>query len=374
VIQAPKHSEDPRLAEMLDVIFKFAAGDLKARGTITEDNTALDGVMAGINILGEELEARVAEVKQGQDTLHQALDYAQTLIRSSPDGILAVGRDFRISEWNLLMEQMSGMRREQALGRHLDEIPFMKETGEAARVKESIKGDGTEPREIAYRISATDKERFYESLMAPMRGSDGEILGAVVRIRDISERKRAEQAEELASRDGLTGLYNHRTFYSLLSDEIARTKRHNRPISLLMLDIDFFKRVNDTHGHQAGDDILRGLSDLLQKQERTIDRVCRYGGEEFMVILPETEATAAMAIAERLRAAVERQPFNISGGKTIAITVSVGVASYPQQVNTLEGLVKASDSALYAAKGSGRNRVCRYEAEAAPESGPEHST
>ena len=116
VNQASKNNNDQRLAEMLDVIFKYAAGDLKARGTLSGDDSALDGVMAGINILGEELEASVAANKRANDSLRLALDYAQTLIRSSPDGILAVDRDLRITEWNLLMEQMCGKLREQAIG------------------------------------------------------------------------------------------------------------------------------------------------------------------------------------------------------------------------------------------------------------------
>lgn len=166
--------------------------------------------------------------------------------------------------------------------------------------------------------------------------------------------------EELSTHDGLMGLYNHRTFYKLLEDELARAVRFKHPVSLLLLDIDHFKRVNDTHGHQAGDAILKGLSDLLVKQARAIDRVCRYGGEEITVILPETDATAAMNLAERLRAAVERQSFDI-GGKTVGITVSIGVATYPQLVDALEKLVTAADTAMYAAKQGGRNRVERYE-------------
>jgi diguanylate cyclase (GGDEF)-like protein len=187
-------------------------------------------------------------------------------------------------------------------------------------------------------------------------------LAAWFSQRESAERVRAVRAEERASHDGLTGLYNHRTFYSLLNDEIVRTQRYKHPLSLLMLDIDRFKRVNDTHGHQAGDAILKGLSDLLGKQARATDRVCRYGGEEITVILPETEAAAAMIIAERLRAAVERQSFDIDGGKTVGITVSIGVATYPQPVDTMEQLVKAADTAMYAAKQGGRNRVERYPA------------
>jgi two-component system cell cycle response regulator len=164
---------------------------------------------------------------------------------------------------------------------------------------------------------------------------------------------------ELAIRDGLTGLYNHHTFYALLADELARAQRFKRPVALLMLDIDHFKRVNDTHGHQAGDAILKGLSELLNHQARVIDRVCRYGGEEIAVILPETDSDAAADIAERLRASVETQPFDVNAGTPVHITVSIGVASWPLQGDSADTLVAAADAALYVAKRSGRNRISR---------------
>ncbi len=149
-------------------------------------------------------------------------------------------------------------------------------------------------------------------------------------------------------------------FYTLLADELTRAQRFKRPVSLLMLDIDHFKRVNDTHGHQAGDAILKGLSGVLGQQARAIDRVCRYGGEEITVILPETDAVTASNIAERLRAAVEAQPFDVNRGAPIRITVSIGVATFPDQADTPPALVTAADTALYAAKQGGRNRVCHY--------------
>jgi two-component system cell cycle response regulator len=165
--------------------------------------------------------------------------------------------------------------------------------------------------------------------------------------------------KELATRDGLTGLYNHKTFYAFLDDEVDRSRRHLRPFTLLIIDIDHFKRVNDTHGHQAGDMILRGLSERLVELVRTIDRVCRYGGEEITVILPDTET--AFDMADRLRAAIESAPFDIGSGKTVGITVSIGLAVCPHDADSSPALVAAADAALYAAKEGGRNRVCRYE-------------
>lgn len=174
--------------------------------------------------------------------------------------------------------------------------------------------------------------------------------------RRIENEERA--LEHLATHDGLTGLYNHRSFYQLLEEEVARARRYNRPFALLMLDIDHFKRVNDLHGHPAGDAVLRGLSSRLVEQVRVIDRVCRYGGEEIAILLPEMNEEAASTTAERLRGAVAAIPFNTAPGVDVAITVSIGVAVFPQDGSSAEALTAAADHGLYAAKQGGRNRVC----------------
>lgn len=166
--------------------------------------------------------------------------------------------------------------------------------------------------------------------------------------------------EHLATHDGLTGLYNHRTFYQLLEEEVARARRYDRPFALLMLDIDHFKQVNDVHGHPAGDAVLRGLSTRLAEQVRIIDRVCRYGGEEIAILLPEMNEEAASATAERLRGAVAAAPFPTGPGADVAITVSIGVAIFPQDGANTEALAAAADHGLYAAKQGGRNRVCHH--------------
>ncbi|WP_059759418.1 diguanylate cyclase [Thiobacillus denitrificans] len=173
----------------------------------------------------------------------------------------------------------------------------------------------------------------------------------------------ADQAalEQLATHDGLTGLYNHRTFYVLFGDELARAQRFKRPLSLLLLDIDHFKCVNDMHGHQAGDVVLKGLGELLGREVRAVDRVCRYGGEEITIILPETDLEAAASFAERLRAAVEAQSFDVDAGASLRITVSIGIASWPAHADNAQALVAAVDVAMYAAKQRGRNLVICYE-------------
>ena len=188
----------------------------------------------------------------------------------------------------------------------------------------------------------------------------GELAAAFNAMASALEKNQAELTE-LATLDGLTGLYNHRTFYVLLRGELARAQRFNRPVSLLLLDIDHFKSVNDTYGHQAGDAVLKDLGALLGREAREIDRICRYGGEEITIILPETDIDAAAGIAERLRASVQAHTFAAGNGASLHLTVSIGAASWPLHASNIQGLVSEADAAMYAAKQAGRNRVVRYD-------------
>ena len=171
-----------------------------------------------------------------------------------------------------------------------------------------------------------------------------------------------EEIKNLSVIDALTNLFNRRKMEEDLRNELERSKRYTRPLSILMVDIDYFKNYNDFHGHQKGDEVLRKIAELLRKNLRAIDKVYRYGGEEFIVLLPEVDKEGALACAERLRRKVEQEPFegeeqSQPSGK---ITISIGVASYPLDGDSIEKLIEAADSALYRAKALGRNRVCLY--------------
>ena len=165
-----------------------------------------------------------------------------------------------------------------------------------------------------------------------------------------------EQAELLATTDGLTGLLNRRTFNAQLQGRLREAQRYARPLSLLLLDIDHFKKVNDAHGHPAGDAVLRGVAKVAQRQARETDIVARYGGEEMALILPETDARGAHAIAERLRKAVEAAAHPTEHG-SLRVSVSIGVATWSGGDGGEGALVEAADKALYRAKQAGRNRV-----------------
>lgn len=169
-----------------------------------------------------------------------------------------------------------------------------------------------------------------------------------------------EQVLRYATTDGLTGLNNHRVFKEKLCQEMERSTRYGRDLTLLLIDIDHFKSFNDNHGHQAGDEVLRKVAGLIFKNVRNTDIAARYGGEEFAVILPETSGAAALIVAERLRNSIERQTIILGDGATVGVTVSIGYASYPLDAREEELLIKRADEGLYRAKEAGRNRVCRH--------------
>ncbi|MEZ4818599.1 MAG: sensor domain-containing diguanylate cyclase [Bdellovibrionota bacterium] len=162
--------------------------------------------------------------------------------------------------------------------------------------------------------------------------------------------------EKLATTDGLTGLINHRTFQDELGQELQRAKRYNQELSMILLDLDFFKKINDEYGHPAGDLILKKTAAFLQEQVRTTDLVARYGGEEFAIILPNTNAKDAQRLANRMIEKVHQQKWQYEN-ITIPVTFSMGLASFPEHAEEKSTLIEYADQALYHAKNSGRDRV-----------------
>lgn len=229
--------------------------------------------------------------------------------------------------------------------------------------------------ELARKIRENPQTRFIPIILQTAAGSRaedqrlGSEVGALGFITDPTDlelllaRARTlldfkaylDTCEEQASTDHLTGLANRRRFERQLEREVARTARHGRPFTLITLDIDHFKRVNDTHGHEAGDDAIKGIARVLQQGTRGIDLAARIGGEEFAVILTETNLAGAMDVAERLRLAVKT--VEVPGVGQIA--ASFGVAECPTQAETARELLARADVALYDAKRQGRDRVAQ---------------
>lgn len=143
--------------------------------------------------------------------------------------------------------------------------------------------------------------------------------------------------------------------------ELKRATRYQRHLSLLLLDIDHFKKINDTYGHPIGDQALQHVSSIISEELRNVDIAARHGGDEFTLLLPETGTEGARLVAERIRTVIESSPLAIDNSQNISITISIGIASYPDCGNTTQQLTRNADQALYEAKGAGRNRVCIYQ-------------
>ena len=191
----------------------------------------------------------------------------------------------------------------------------------------------------------------YGYITKPLNTSEIRIVAerAVERFFLLSTSDEKDYFVDLAVRDGLTGLFNRRYFNELINIEISRLKRAPSSLSLLMLDIDNFKNYNDKEGHQAGDELLKGAAKVFNNSVRTSDIVCRYGGEEFIILLPQTDKTGAQIIAERLR---------VQFGLYLPTTVSIGISTIPQDAQNMEDLIKKADDAMYQAKKSGKNKWC----------------
>jgi len=171
-------------------------------------------------------------------------------------------------------------------------------------------------------------------------------------------RQRVDKLSELVSHDSLTGLFNYRHFSGTLPAVLERTRRSLQPACLILVDLDHFKKINDTWGHQVGDLALQHAARLMQQQVRIVDTVCRYGGEEFAIILPDTSLRQAVAVAERIRKAIEETALVFAEGE-LSFTASLGVDVYlPSSSRSQEALIESTDKLLYQAKESGRNRVC----------------
>jgi len=181
-----------------------------------------------------------------------------------------------------------------------------------------------------------------------------QLQEALLQHRSLDE---ISKLQKLAVTDSVTGLTNHRFFQESLREELDRAIRYKRELSLLMIDVDHFKKFNDSYGHPAGDKALAQIARLLKKATRVSDRVSRYGGEEFAVILPETTKAVAADVAERIRTEFESISISVASDQNYSFTLSMGLATFPLDANGPEKLIEAADQALYQAKTAGRNRV-----------------
>ncbi|WP_049975923.1 diguanylate cyclase [Azospirillum sp. B506] len=303
--------------------------------------------------------------KRLEEELRLSEERLQGIIGLAQDAILTTDANLNITLFNRAAESLFGYDAGDILGRPLSLlIPerFRLDHGAhiAAFGASEVQAQVMTKRREVQGLTADGREFPAEISIAKLHNADGMMFTAV--IRDVSERKRAEsELRRMATTDPLTGLNNRRRFLELAEVEMARLRRYGRPVSVLMMDIDRFKMINDTHGHAMGDQALVRLGEICRNELRDTDHIGRVGGEEFAIILPETPLAAATEVAERLRhklamADVPLQPVD-QGQGCLRMTVSIGVAMCGEEDSSIERALGRADRALYEAKAMGRNRV-----------------
>ncbi|MBU4119467.1 MAG: diguanylate cyclase [Proteobacteria bacterium] len=311
----------------------------------------------------------ITKRKQLEERFLEQKNFTEKILRYSAVPIFVLNKNHEVTSWNKACEKMTGIAAEKIVGTSdhwqafypskrdcladlvLDEaygsLPQFYEAFEnSAFMEEGVRSEG-------WFDNIGGIKRYLAFDAVPIYNRANELVAAIETLQDISERKKMEEdLERLATTDALTGLCNRHRFNELLQQEVDRAKRYNTPLSLIMFDLDHFKKINDTYGHAVGDQVLQAVAKVIRENVRTSDWVGRWGGEEFLVLCPEATEKDVLVIAEKLRETVEKHIFETV--KTI--TVSCGVTRFKSH-DSVDAFVSRADEGLYRAKDKGRNIV-----------------
>jgi len=308
------------------------------------------------------------------------LHWLLAIVQSIDVGVVVLDRDYRVEVWNTFMENRSGLHPEKARGQTFFNLfPEVDEDWFRRKV-ESVMTLGTpsftiwEQRPYLLRfknyqpITGLEDFMYQNTTLLPLKGINGsvdQVCLIIYDVTDVAVNRRQLQAanaelQRLSSTDRLTGLYNRGHWEEMLRLDYARHRRYDSQAALVMFDIDHFKSINDTYGHQVGDAVIQQVAELIRENLRDSDVAGRYGGEEFVVLLPDTDKQGALTFAERLRHAVESHEVQHEQHR-IRFTISLGVADLSVPSSSHAQLIEWADSALYASKAAGRNRVTLHQ-------------
>lgn len=298
-----------------------------------------------------------------------------TLLESIEVGLVVIDQEYRVKVWNGFMENHSGVTSSRIKGQVLfDQFPELPRAWLERKVQSVVTLNtrtftSWEQRPYLFRfrntrpITGTEEFMFQNLTISPLTGTAGKITDVCLMVYDVTDvaaGRRAlehanQQLERLSSTDRLTGLLNRGTWENLLDAEFERYRRYGHNTVLVMFDIDHFKAINDTHGHLIGDDVIREVARITRDSLRQADQPGRYGGEEFGIILPETDIDGALTICEHIRETIAAQEIQ-SGDDVIQCTISMGLVQLSDKPENYMQWLQQADNALYKAKKGGRNR------------------
>jgi len=283
------------------------------------------------------------ERQRADEELQRSEEKNRSLLVAIPDIMFRLNKEGVFLEFITAKNFPLWMHPSEFVGNSVDEV-FDKKISNRFMKSLNLAVKTGKTQILQYQLSVDGKTHHYEARIIATWGE--EVLAIV---RDFTDQRRAEK---MADTDPLTNIYNRRKFSKLLEQEIKRVERYDRALSIVMLDIDHFKRVNDTYGHDTGDYVLRRVTEIIKENVRITDALARYGGEEFVIILPETDVRGASRLIERMRKTIEKTSLDSVG----IITISAGIAGYIGGDNC-KSMITRADKALYLAKEEGRNRV-----------------
>jgi diguanylate cyclase (GGDEF)-like protein/PAS domain S-box-containing protein len=332
-----------------------------------------DSMVTGFQVVARD----ITERKRMEEALRESEAFYHSLVEQLPAGVFRKdpeGRYVFVSPWFC---RLKGMKEEEFLGKTPQEVIArgeVKSTATEQAIKYAAAGadhhlqimQTGKPLELVEEYTDADGgKQFVHVVKIPVFNPEGKVIGTQGVLFDITERKRMEEAlresenryRELSIIDGLTRLYNSRHFYFQLKIELDRSNRYEQPLTLLLLDLDNFKAFNDTYGHVEGDQVLCRLGQVVKKCLRETDFACRYGGEEFTIILPMTTSADGAFTAERIRTEFKKETFSPEPGQEIHVTVSIGIAQYKLQ-EEMKAFVHRVDQLMYQGKKNGKDKVC----------------
>ncbi len=310
----------------------------------------------------------ITDDKEQEETLLRSEQFLSTIFDSIKDPFSIVDRDYKIVRVNEAYATMRSRRCEELIGRRCFEVLHNRISACNDCVVEKTFQSSDPCAKDKFLVLPGGGETWVEIFTYPIVGEEGRVSHVIEYTRDITSRRKSEEErkklierlEYLSNTDVLTGLLNRRALLERLAYEVERAARYKSDLSVVLCDIDYFKEINDSYGHILGDNALNAVAGTLRSSLRGSDIAGRYGGDEFMLILPETSVQGAVEFAERIRASLEDARVRIRGSKTINMSLSLGVTCLRRRRRgaDVDGLVRRADTALYLAKRTGRNKVC----------------